>query len=303
MAATVEEIRQDLNSRVQQATGPQPRSEKGEERALVTSPSPEFSQGEEQKIKKDLVVDLELEEPSKDLRPHPDAMGQEKKENLKQTAAQAALKQSEAEAESRPKEELGRQVLKPPQSPKQLVAPIPEKVMLLVYKHAKDAILKGISIGSKAFKNYLKNRIEQKNVPDEIIDIAIDSADYSQLTDRYIKNGEVIAQESEKYTLTRHAKERIAEPDLKTVTPLFKKYSEQAKRAGIKGEKNLLKYLQEKIQPRNIPQKTVDDVIDTGKCKKLTGRRLKYIKNDITVIVSERDHSIITVYKRTPLGP
>lgn len=172
-----------------------------------------------------------------------------------------------------------------------------DAVMNLVYKYAEEAILKGIAIGSKTFKNYIKNRVNLNNTPDGIIEDAIEVADYSQLKERYIKNGKLIAKESQKYTLTIHAEERFSKPDLENVTELFNKYKTQAQKVGIKGEKELLTFLKEKIQPRNISDKAVADVIDTGKCTKLPGKKAKYTKDGSTVIVSRRDHSIITGYK------
>lgn len=174
---------------------------------------------------------------------------------------------------------------------------IPEKVMKLLYQYAEEAILKEIQIGSKTFKNYLRNRLEENNVSDKDIEMALQNANYSQLKGRYIKDGKVIAKESQKYTLTAHAKERMSKPDLKNVTLLFEKYLDRAKELGIKGEKKHLAYLKEKIQPRNIKPEAIADVIDGGRCQILPGKRLKYTKDGLSVIVSKHDHSIITAYR------
>lgn len=174
---------------------------------------------------------------------------------------------------------------------------IHNKVIKLVYKYAEEAILKGIAVGSKAFRNYLKNRINLKDSSEEIIETAINSTDYSQLKERYIKDGKVIAKESQKYTLTLHAKERISKPDPDNVTHLFEKYKAQAEKKGIRNHKGILSYLKDKIQPRDIPIEIVLDAIDNGRCEILTGKKEKYSKDGITIVTSRRDHSIITVYQ------
>lgn len=176
---------------------------------------------------------------------------------------------------------------------------VPEKVMKLLYQYAEEAIVKEIQINSKAFKNYLRNRLTNNKISDENIELAIQTADYSQLQERYFKDGKLIAKESQKYSLTAHAKERMSTPSKENITFLFDKYSKEAKKQGIRNEKQCLAFLKKKIQPRNIQTKAVSDVIDEGKCQKLPGKRLEYSKNGLNVIVSKHDHSIITAFRHS----
>ncbi len=182
-----------------------------------------------------------------------------------------------------------------PQTAERILMIYPKSLMDQVYKYAEEAILRKIAIGSRTFKNFVTNRIKG-NFSEGIVERAIDDGDYSQLKKRHMKNGKVVAKESLKYSLTQHAKERTSKPTLENVTPLFKKYLGQIDKGGIKSDKVVLEYLKDKIQPRDIPVEVLADIIDTGVEKKLPGQKAELKKGNMTVIVSKRDHSIITAY-------